>query len=102
MLRALFFDDTLACAPTSAASDIVNERHKYKKVNMTNTQQDNHGGTKALRKASERHPHVPQKPHTTSSSAFLNQGIKRVHIRARSVSGSSVAGVRLAFLLLSP
>lgn len=31
------------CVPTSIASDTVNESHIYKKVNMTNKQQDNHG-----------------------------------------------------------
>lgn len=45
---------------------------------------------------------MPQTLHASKSSEFLNQGIKREHIRARSVSGSSVVGVRLVFFLLSP
>lgn len=46
VLIALFLTFCSGNAPTATASDGVNERHKQKKVNMTNKQWDNHGGTK--------------------------------------------------------
>ena len=55
-----------------------------------------------FRRPQKRQSNAPQNPHATKTSELLNSGIKREHIRARSVSGSSIVRVRLVFLLLSP
>lgn len=99
---ALFLTFCFGNVPTSLASDRVNECHKHTKVYMTDKQWDNRGRTKITPEAlKETAPSAPESA-AASSFAFLNKGIKRVHVRARSMSGSSAVGVRLIFFLLSP
>lgn len=88
-------------APTSTASDIVNECQNMRRSIWKISNGIIKVELNPFRRLEGDSPHCPRSHMLRQAQCVLIK-VQRVHVRARSVSGSPVVGVRLVFFLLSP